>query len=68
MMTRMDKTSQFRKELHALLAKYDATLGVHITGDTHGVSEEFFLQVGNEPQFVVSPFQAIISAGDLADT
>ena len=47
-MMNMEKLKDFKSELAALLAKYDATLGVNVDGDTHGLSYEFVVDFGRE--------------------
>lgn len=47
-MNGMEKLKDFKRELAVLLAKYDATLGVNVEGDTHGLSYEFVVDFGRE--------------------
>ncbi|BCG50229.1 hypothetical protein [Ralstonia phage RP13] len=47
-----NRVSEFRKELHALLVKYDACLDVDVQGDTHGLEYNFNATFGmSNPRF-----------------
>jgi len=44
----MDKIDNFKKELKALLEKYNAEIYAQMDGDTHGVSCEIVIDVDNK--------------------
>ena len=54
----------FRTELAALLAKYNAVLGVDISGDTHGISTNFSVELDHKDH-LLNRFSSYLSASDL---
>jgi hypothetical protein len=42
----MAKIDDFKKELAELIIKYNATIGVEIHGDSHGVDTELYVEFG----------------------
>jgi hypothetical protein len=44
----MDKVNDFKKDLKALLEKYNAEIYVLMDGDTHGCSAEVCIDVDNK--------------------
>ena len=57
--------SKFCKELKILLKKYNATLGVDINGDTHGIDTNFIVQDSNGKDYILNHYTAYIDHSDL---
>lgn len=55
---------EFKAELAVLLAKYDATIGVDVDGDTHGLMYDFTVEIGHKDH-VICPGNRYIDASDL---
>jgi len=47
----MDHFNEFKKELHALLKKYNATMGCDIDGDTHGLLYTMSVSFGSQDKW-----------------
>lgn len=50
----MDEATEFKKELKALLEKYNAEIYVLLDGDTIGVSSELCIDINNKEIMKVS--------------
>lgn len=55
---------EFKADLAALLAKYNATIGVDVDGDTHGLMYDFSVEIGHKDS-VICPGNRYIDASDL---
>lgn len=44
----MDKANEFKKELKALLEKYNAEIYAQMDGDSHGCSTEVVIDIDNK--------------------
>jgi hypothetical protein len=58
--------TNFKTELAALLKKYDATLGVDVDGDTHGLMYDFTVEI-NRKDYMLRAGYSCLEASDLED-
>lgn len=56
--------SEFKAELAALLRKHNATIGVDIEGDTHGLLYDFTVEINNK-DYVLCEGNRYIDVSDL---
>lgn len=56
---------QFKHELHALLKRHGATLGVNIEGDTHGLTYDFVVMDFSEKETVIAEGVQFVDHSDL---
>lgn len=56
---------QFKHELHALLKRHGATLGVNIEGDTHGLTYDFVVMDHSENEIVIAEGMPFVDLSDL---
>ena len=63
----MANIREFKKELKALLLKYEVGIGVDLEGDTHGLCTEFvvFPLKGHENLAVLAEHECYLTPGDL---
>ena len=59
------KKLEFLQKLHDLLAEYDAFIAYRIEGDTHGIEDNIYIDMGEET-ILDLPFDGEVSAGVLA--
>jgi hypothetical protein len=58
--------NEFKKELKALLKKYDACLNVNVDGDTHGLLYDFEVELSNKT-YILKAGNNYLDASDIKE-